>query len=331
LELQLLDSAVEPLQPSAPVRPPIIFGAAALGIIASVFAVLGANALRHRFDNAEEIRRRFGTSVLGEIPTVRRRHRVLANPRALFGGTGPPHVVEAFQKLRTNLEITLYAKPHRAVAITSIAPGEGKSLVTAHLGWVLASAGHDVLLIDADLRHPTLHKLLEQPFGDGVNIAAVSNPLGLVRSTASRSLRFVPAGVPVRHPAEVVGIAVPVLLDALGQAGRIILVDSPPLAGVAESSVVASVAGAVLLVIDARRPDFLDIERAIGDLRDKGAEVLGVVINRTRIRRRREAERYYHVPAFTPPEPPRAHDAPRLVAPAQDEGGSPGSRRAAQQ
>lgn len=331
LELQLLDNAVEPVRPSAPVRPPIIFGAAALGVIAAVFSVLGASALRHRLDNAEEIRRRFGTSVLGEIPTVRRRHRVLANPKAMFGGSGPPHVVEAFQKLRTNLEITLYAKPHRAVAVTSISPGEGKSLISAHLGWVLASAGHDVVLIDADLRHPSLHKLLEQPFGDGVNIAAVSNPLSLVRATALRNLRFVPAGVPMRHPAEVVGVAVPLLIDALGDRNRVILVDAPPLVGVAESSVVASVAGAVLLVIDARRPDFVDIERALVELREKGADVLGVVINRTRIRRRRESERYYHVPAFTPSAPIPSHEAPAPTPPAEETPAAREIRRAAQQ
>lgn len=327
LELQLLDSAVEPLRPSAPVRPPIIFGSTALGLIAAVFAVLGASALRHRLDNAEEIRRRFGTSVLGEIPTVRRRHRILASPKALFGGTGPPNVVEAFHTLRTNLEIVLYAKPQRSVAVTSVAPGEGKSLVAAHLGWVLASAGHDVVVIDADLRRPTMHKLLEQPFGDGVNIAASSNPLSLLRTTGARNLRFVPAGMPLRHPAEIVSLALPVLVDALNAPDRIILIDSPPFAGVAESSVLASVAGAVLLVIDARRPDFLDIERVLGDLRDKGCEVLGVVINRSRARRRRETERYYHIPAFEPP--PAEHEARPLAVP-REPGADDRPRRAAQ-
>lgn len=331
LELQPLDSAVEPVRPSAPVRPPIIFGSTALGLIAAVFAALATNALRHRLDNAEEIRRRFGTSVLGEIPSVRRRHRILASPKTMFGGTGPPGVVEAFQTLRTNLEIVLYAKPRRTIAVTSVGLGEGKSVVTAHLGWVLSSAGHDVLLIDADLRRPALHKLLEQPFGDGVNIAASANPLSLARVTGSRNLRFIPAGVPLRHPAEVVGVALPLLIEALGSPTRIILIDSPPLVGVAESSIVASVAGAVLLVIDARRPDFVDLERAIADLRDKGADILGVVINRTRTRRRRDTERYYHVPTFEPPAPQEFRQTTTAGASMDHPEASDPARRAAQQ
>ena len=293
----LLERAVTPVSPSSPVRPPILFGASILGVIAGVLVAIAAQSLRKRLDAADEIRTRFGTSVLGEIPVIRRGSRGGLSPRELLKEDAAPEGIEAFQSLRTNLEILLYTHRPQAIAVTSTSVGEGKSMVVANLGWVLASVGHAVTLVDADLRRPSLHRYLEQPFGPGVNLAdRTEDPSTLVTSTGVRKLKFVPAGNPDRHPSEVVASGLPLLLEAIEAPDAIVLVDSPPVTGVAETLLIAAMTKAVILVIDTRHLNLQQIERSIYELREKGADVLGVVINRSRLRRSRATRSYYHVP-----------------------------------
>lgn len=293
--VQVLDPALAPNRPSSPVRPPLIVGSVALGLVLGLFGALGVNAVRNRANRAEEIRRRFGTSVLGEIPPIRRKH---ANrPLQLLSGGGPPGVIEAFQTLRANLEILMATAKPQAIAITSTALGEGKSTVTTSLGWALAAVGHKVILVDADLRRPALHTYLEKPFGHGVASAHVTDPAKLVQPVPEvPGLSLVPAGVPDRHPAELMSTNLPLVLDRLCAPDRLVLIDSPPINAAAETAIIAATVRNVILVVDAGRNDPSEIERTLGYLAEKNARVLGVVINRARTGGDPESMSYYHVP-----------------------------------
>lgn len=305
-----LDPALQPSAPYTPVRPPVIFGSGVLGLIAALFTGVGLDSVRRSRDNTDEIVRRFGTSVLGEIPLIRGRRRIGAAPVHLFAERGAPAAIEGIQALRTSVEVALLSIPAPVVMITSIASGEGKSVVTSHLGWALASVGHHVTVVDGDLRHPTQHIHLEVPFGPGLCDAASLPAATLALPTRLPTLRLVPAGVPHRHPAEVVREALPLLVDALASRDGVVLIDSPPLDGVAESIQIASITQHVILVIDART-DPREIERAINDLRELRAEILGIVVNRSRRRQRRANERYYVLPDRDRPRGARVHPVPR--------------------
>lgn len=293
LVLTILDPAAEPRSPAPPGPATIVMAATVLGLIAAVFMALVANALRKRVQGADEVRRRFGTSVLGEIPRLRQLKNPQTSPSTILYDSSNPAATEAFHRLRTNMELALLAEGAEALTVTSVGPGDGKSTVVATLGWSLAASGHTVILVDADLRRPTLHERLGEPFGPGLCAWATSSeppPSG----TALDELTFVPAGTPDRHPAEVITVALPKLLNELEHPGRLVIVDAPPLEGVAETNLIAAMTKAVILVVDARRHNTQAVEHAMYRLHEAGTRVIGVVINRARLSRaERQISDYY--------------------------------------
>lgn len=282
------DPAHLPREPSSPLKGPILLAAGILGVLAALFTAVGAGALRRRVASADEIRDRYGIEVLGEIPSKRRFPASVAD---LFRDTSYADVVEAYQRLRTNLEIA--AKRHLFVAVTSCVQGEGKSTVTANLAWTLASIGHTVVAVDCDLRRPTLHKQYGLNLEKGVSDIADGVDVGsLAKDTAMSTLTVIPAGDAKRHPAEIVSMAFPRLVDELQD--EIVLIDTPPMLGVGETTLIATITKAVLLVIDARNRDPAEVEAVLNELRRTGADVLGAVVNKSHVSRSRRRSYYYY-------------------------------------
>jgi capsular exopolysaccharide synthesis family protein len=288
VQFDVADPAQFPRKPSAPLKGPILLGAGMLGLIAALFSAIGTNALRRRVASADEIRERYGVEVLGEIPAKR---RFPASVEELFTDAAFADVVEAYQRLRTNLEIA--AKRHLFVAVTSCVQGEGKSTVTANLAWTLASIGHSVVAVDCDLRRPTLHKRFDLNLEKGVSdIADGVDVQSLAKDTDMQTLTVIPAGDAKRHPAEIVSMAFPRLVDELQD--EIVLIDTPPMLGVGETTLIATITKAVLLVIDARHRDPAEVEAVLNELRRTGADVLGAVINKSHVSRSRRRSYYYY-------------------------------------
>lgn len=275
IQISVLDAADVPTSPSSPRKVPILLGSALLGMILAVFSALAANGLRREIQDSDELRDRFGLEVLAEIPQSR---RFPTSAVELFNGTGDPRVVEAFQRLRTNLGI-VSGRENLAITVTSCGAGEGKSTVTANLAWVLATLGPNVVAIDCDLRRPTLHNYLGVELERGIgNITNGLDPKRLVQKTPLASLSVISAGTTDRHPTEVLYTTLPRLLEAYEDS--IVLVDTPPMLGVAESTLIATMTRAVLLVVDGRRTARSDLEQVLDDLRRANVRVLGVVVNR---------------------------------------------------
>ena len=289
--LSLLDVAQVPSSPASPQRVPILFGATALGLILALFSVLGANAVRRRLRSGDELRERFGLEVLAEVPAKR---RFPATASALFEGQSHPDLVEAFQRLRTNLELSARENPF-TIAVTSSAPGEGKSTVTANLAWALASLGHRVVAVDCDLRRPSLHRYLGGRLERGMSEIAKGAKVGeMTQPTGLKLLRVVSAGTVDAHPAQILQSALPKLFKAAE--GRVVVVDTPPMLGVSEAALVATMTDFVLLVVDARRRDPAELERVLHELSRGQATVVGAVVNRSKEAHTRYASSYYHYP-----------------------------------
>ena len=283
MRLALIDAAVVPTTPVAPRPVPIMLAAGVLGLIAAVFAAVFAGRVRDAFDSAELIRQRLGTNVIGELPRMRMLRR---SDRALIDilDEGSPLLAESFKSLRTNLEFRLAAQKPRAVAISSYQMGEGKSSVCAGIGWALAAVGQEVIAIDSDLRRPALHHRLGRPMDLGLADLRLVDFDDVLQSTNSRGLRFVPAGLPDRSPADVVAVNLPRAIEEARARANVVLVDAPPLEMVAETPQVISNCGHVILVVDAGSVNLPELANAVAQLREQGAELLGVVINRVRRR-----------------------------------------------
>jgi Mrp family chromosome partitioning ATPase len=146
----------------------------------------------------------------------------------------------------------------------------------------MAAVGRDVVVIDADLRRPTQHQRLGEPFGEGLADLGSMDVEQVLRRTRYEHLWYLPAGVPDRHPADVVTVTLPRAHRALAAEGRTLLIDAPPLHGVAETPFVLSVAHHVILVVDASSVKLIEFEQAVERLRNSGLVLMGVVINRVR-------------------------------------------------
>ena len=274
-----------------------------LGVSLAVAAAMLASRVRRPRRLADDVRDRYGVPVLGEIPKLGSRLEVGLG--RLYEGDDQ-RTIEAFMRLRTNVEIQLVAQDLHSIAIASRGLGEGKTTVAAHLGWTLASIGHRVLLSDGDLRHERLDAVMrgelrpqndEDRLVEGLHLQSTSLPklsflsaASLRRAVATQVIDHVP------HPAEIISNGLPVVAATARKGKALLLVDSPPITGAAECKYIVSVVDGVIVVVDARRPLALeDLEETLRQIRETGASILGVVLNRSRLSRahRREEERYY--------------------------------------
>ena len=305
--LTVLDEAREPSQPYAPARRPVVISSALLGIIVAVLAAISAAAYRRRRDEMDEITDRLGLPILGEIPSL----RVLEGQGidALLAKDAPMPVAEALQTLRSNVEFLLRDQPRRVIAVVSAASGEGKSTVSAALSYALASVGEGVVAIDADLRRPMLHEYLWARLAPGLSSVDHVAPADMLQPTRQPTLELIAAGVPLplHHPAEVLRANLPIVVDAVRD--RTVVIDCPPIDGFAETGLITSLATSVILVVDRRRHDLLDIERAVAMLQSRGAPILGVVINRSS--RKSASASYYYAAQSGTAEAPQAVEAAR--------------------
>ncbi len=276
LTLSQLGSATLPTSPTNPGKT-LLLATFVLGIIAAVFAALGAAAIGS-YVAADEIWERVGIAVVGEVPRLP--HHA-SDPTDLFESMGDPHGQEAFQQLRAFLQLS-YGETYPIIAVTSSDPGEGKSTVVAHLAWTLANPGHSATVIDVDLRKPSLHQIFGRPLSPGVSDFETTSLNDLLAPTGNLYLEFIASGLPTRHPADVATAEVPQLLDALQESDRTLVLDCPPILGVAETSILAATADAVLVVVNARKVNFERLVQGIAQLRASGANVVGIVLNRVR-------------------------------------------------
>jgi receptor protein-tyrosine kinase len=274
--LAQLGTAALPTSPTGS-RTSIVFAAFALGLIVAVFAAL-ASAAVGRHVAADEIWERVGIAVVGEVPRLAHTGN---DPTYVFESAGDPFGQEAFQQLRAFLQL-MYGEMHPVIAVTSCDPRDGKSTVAAHTAWALANPGHLVAAVDGDLRKPSLHEIFARPLSPGVSDFDAASLDDLLVHTGNPYLEFIASGLPTRHPADVVTADVPPLLNALQEANRTVVLDCPPVIGVAETSILATKADGVLVVVNARNVNFDRLVQGITQLRGSGANVIGIVLNRVR-------------------------------------------------
>jgi Mrp family chromosome partitioning ATPase/capsular polysaccharide biosynthesis protein len=267
--------------PSAPASPrPVRNGVLALfgSLFLAVLIALGRDQLTPRVSGPRELGRLLDLPVLIGIPYVggrRRRRRVLSGVE-----------LEAYQTLRSSIELTMPSdRAQHQILITGALHAEGKTTATARLGRALAQAGHRVLLVSADLRVPKLHDMFGLPLGagladilvvldwdtktfdDDLMEQATHEVIGSVEGTARRGeLHVIASGTKAKDPGRLVaGPAMKAFLDHVrGLDYDYVLIDAPPLLGIADSQALARYVDEVLLV---NRLDRLTLER-VDELRD---------------------------------------------------------------
>jgi capsular exopolysaccharide synthesis family protein len=289
-DLQLAEAATPPDDPASP-RP---FRNAILALFASAFlgvlVALGREQLRPGVSEPRELSRLFNRPVLASIPFARRRR--FSRRRHLISSVER----ELYQNLASTVQWMAPPGDTEVILVTSAVHGEGKTTVTARLGLALAQAGHRTLLISADLRWPTLHDLFEVPLEPGTSdvleliekagpnqhvLPATANEIPVYdANTGDSNLDVVTSGEKPAEPAHLMSVArlKQLFEHARGLDYSYVLIDAPPMLGVAESQGLARLADRVLLVA---RPDRVTLDKMVEVeelLSRLGANILGLVV-----------------------------------------------------
>jgi len=211
------------------------------------------------------------------------RPRWTPDPNILvFCNSNPfPPGAEQFRTLRSRLYRIRENQPLHSILVTSSLPMEGKTTVAANLAHaIVRQRGCRALLIDADLRSPRLDKLLGAPLTPGLAdyLQGDASETDVVQAGPEEGLFFIPAGIHVTHPAELISNGrLPLLLERLGPMFDWVIVDCPPVLPVSDSTVLAGMCDGVLFVVRAGATQAELAQKACQELKD--ARVIGVVLN----------------------------------------------------
>ena len=194
----------------------------------------------------------------------------------------PPHVMESYKILRTNLLFALATTKNKAVVISSSSPFEGKSSTCANLAIAMAQTGSKVILIDADLRKPTQHRILKCQNNTGLaTILAGFNELDeVIVQNVKLNLDIITSGPTPPNPSELLGSEqMSKLIDTLNNRYDYIFIDTPPINIVTDAIILSRIAAGVVLVTRQGQSAYDDLTKAVSSVEFAGASILGFVIN----------------------------------------------------
>jgi capsular exopolysaccharide synthesis family protein len=217
------------------------------------------------------------------------------NSRRLITVENPKSPVsESYVKLRTNIELSAVDNKIQTILVTSPNPGEGKSTTAANLAVSYAQADKKVLLIDGDLRKPTLHHFFVLSNRGGLtNVLTNQLILGAaLRDTSVENLQVITSGPIPPNPSELLSSRrmISVLSD-LREQYDVIIIDTPPVLAVADAQILSALADGTILVINSGRVKREFAMKAKATLEHAKARILGVVLNGMN---RKNADAYYY-------------------------------------
>lgn len=189
---------------------------------------------------------------------------------------------ESIRTLRHSILLPDFDRSMRSLMLASATPGEGKSTATIHLAIAHAEQGKRTLIIDADLRRPTIHKNLSLDGALGLSnvlLGQLSWKDAVIRTEHWRELDVIPAGTASRRASDLVGSTMTDILEEAGREYDLIFVDSPPLLGFAEAMQVATAVDGVVLLARAGQTSRKAVARALATLNRLRANVVGLVLN----------------------------------------------------
>ncbi|AFQ46000.1 CpsD/CapB family tyrosine-protein kinase [Desulfosporosinus meridiei] len=203
-------------------------------------------------------------------------------------------ISEAYRTLRTNVQFTSVDTKTKKIMITSSGPREGKSTTVANLAVSIAQSGKSVLVIDADLRNPTQHKLFELRNHEGLSTFLVQDDQekDFIKETPVLGVKVLTGGPIPPNPAELVGSQrMRRLIEEVSEQFDVVLIDTPPIIAVTDAAVLAQEVDGVILVLASGEVNKEYAQRAKEQLDKVGAKILGAVINKADLK---TSEYYYY-------------------------------------
>jgi capsular exopolysaccharide synthesis family protein len=278
--------AIPPIQPD---HPNVVINtavAAALGLVVTIGMIFLVELLDDRIRTPQQVEALTGIPVIATVGVHRQ-------ARLLLSRNWRPRLASSFRTLRTNLSFVALDRPLRVIVVTSALPGEGKTTIAINLATSLARSGQRALLVDADLRHPTIHERLglENRTGLSLCLLGVEKDAPIAQVLDVPNLAVLTSGPTPPNPAELLGAdRMRHFLGTLvaGQQGHgdtgaaldVVVVDAPPAAAYVDAAVLAGQADGTILVVDSAKAREGPVLRAKDALAKVQARIIGIVLNR---------------------------------------------------
>ena len=298
--LSVLRAAVPPAQPvtSSPTKNALLAGAIAAFLAIAASFLIGAGS--RSVEGGQDFRA-LDLRVLAEVPRIDARGK---GPLGVLAALTRGNAAEALALARFNALNVLGKDRERVILITSPVAGEGKSSLTASLGAAFAANGQKTLIVDADLRRPAQSALWSRVSSSAEWVAlpgaapfpteeardfraAILRPDAAQARKLRENLHLLPAGPLGGHSTDFLASeGVGAILRSWASGYDVVLLDSPPLATAADAVLLSGAAAGVLLVSEPGRADYRTFQGVLDALSLAGANVLGVVLNKTTARRR---------------------------------------------
>jgi non-specific protein-tyrosine kinase len=310
--------------PSKPVRP-LLFQNTLLGAAVGLMMVFGIVFAIEYFDGSlrspTDVDHVLGLPVLGYITEIKphggeKTVHAFSHPRSLAS--------EAFRNLRSSIDFSAQEHSLKTLLVTSSRPGEGKTTIASNLAAIFAQSGKHVILVDADLRRPAIHRVVGLPnrlglttlFRDSIRPEIVWKHV----AGGLRGMHVITSGSLPENPAEILGSEKMLLiLTELRQKADIIIFDGPPMM-VADTRIIASLMDGVILVLQPGKSQADEAKSTLAQLKRSGANVLGAVFNRIPQNNTHyyEGYRYYSAGSYSgyQPQQKTAFQPTRLRIPA---------------
>lgn len=274
--ISIVDRAQPPEDPSSPSMPRNILIGMMLGLIGAAACIAVIEQLDRKIRNPDDIERMTTYPLLGTIPAI-------DDPSMAHWGDPKSILFEAYMSVQTTLRLATESGVPKSLMLTSTGPGEGKSMSCLSLARALRSSGRSVLVIDADLRRPSVHAKLQMENTEGLSeyLAGQAQWKDLIRESEIPGINIITAGAIPPNPTELLaGTRFEQLIAELGEAFDHVLIDSPPLLGLADAPLIAEKASASIYVVEANNAISQEIRNGLARLSRNARRIIGIILTK---------------------------------------------------
>jgi capsular exopolysaccharide synthesis family protein len=294
--IRMIDRALVSKIPVKPRKQIILLAGFAIALVLASLAVFLVEFFDTKFKSFKELETLSGKSLLGIIPKFQQIETSQFKEIAFEDKSGKNLAVEAFRSLRTNIKLSNPDSRLKVMLVTSSVPHEGKTIVSSNLAASYSVAGKKVLLIDADMRKPRVHKVfgLKNEKGLSTLIVGEHSMEDVTNKNVYEGLDVVTAGIIPPNPAELLeSTRFADILKDFSEIYDVVIIDTPPLSPVSDAATIAPMTDGIILAVNISETPRDVFKSVIANISKPGITRLGVVVNNIDFKQEKKFKSYY--------------------------------------
>ena len=294
--IRMIDRALISKIPVKPRKQIILLAGFAIALVLASLAVFLVEFFDTKFKSFKDVETISGKSLLGIIPKFQQPETAQFKEIAFEDKSGKNLAVEAFRSLRTNIKLSNPDSKLKIMLVTSSVPHEGKTIVSSNLAASYSVAGKKVLLIDADMRKPRVHKVfgLKNEKGLSTLIVGEHSKEDVINKNVYDGLDVVTAGIIPPNPAELLeSTRFADILKEFSEEYDVVLIDTPPLSPVSDAATIAPLTDGLILAVNISETPRDVFKSVIANISKPGIVRLGVVVNNLDFKQEKKFKSYY--------------------------------------